>query len=47
MPRYRTVLFDADQTLMDFKRSERAALTETVKRTIDLYLAVRGEGEGK
>lgn len=30
MPRYGTVLFDADQTLLDFKRSERAALTEAL-----------------
>lgn len=30
MPRYRTILFDADQTLMDFKRSERAALCEAL-----------------
>ena len=30
MPRYRTVLFDADQTLMDFKRAERAALCEAL-----------------
>ena len=37
-------LFRATSGLSD---KERAALTETVKRTIDLYLAVRGEGEGK
>ena len=30
MPRYRTILFDADQTLLDFKRSERAALCEAL-----------------
>lgn len=30
MPRYRTVLFDADQTLLDFKRSESAALCEAL-----------------
>ena len=30
MPRYRTVLFDADQTLLDFKRSEPAALCEAL-----------------
>lgn len=30
MPRYRTVLFDADQTLLDFKKSECAALCEAL-----------------
>ena len=30
LPRYRIVLFDADQTLLDFKRSEPAALTEAL-----------------
>lgn len=30
MPCYRTVLFDADQTLLDFKRSESAALCEAL-----------------
>ena len=30
MPRYHTILLDADQTLLDFKRSESAALTEAL-----------------
>lgn len=30
MARYSTVLFDADQTLLDFKRSERAALIDAL-----------------
>ena len=30
MKRYKTILFDADNTLLDFLRSERAALTDTL-----------------
>lgn len=30
MPRYKTILFDADNTLMDFTKSEREALTDTL-----------------
>lgn len=30
--KYKYLLFDADDTLLDFKRSERQALTETLKR---------------
>ena len=37
-------LFRATSGLSD---KERAALTETVRKTIDLYLSVRKEGEGK
>ena len=37
-------LFRATSGLSD---KERASLTETVRKTIDLYLSVRKEGEGK
>lgn len=32
MPRYDTVLLDADMTLLDFRRSERAALTRVLEK---------------
>ena len=32
MKRYRTLLFDADNTLLDFTRSEKEALTDTLRR---------------
>ena len=31
MPRYRTILFDADNTLLDFARSEREAICDTLR----------------
>lgn len=31
MPRYSTILFDADNTLLDFKRSEHEAILDTIK----------------
>ena len=30
MPKYSTILFDADNTLLDFKRSEHEAIFDTI-----------------